>query len=1317
MIQENHTSGMATTSSFHSLPHMMDGALPGISSQFGRKREREGNMDGVDVDNNVPSNITNNFNITVQYGSGSSSSSQSNAKMPRSNPHHHVNNSDNGMMTGATTPSITNSSSSTMITPVISWSSIPIASLNESQCIHLLFGYFVGCSKSDIQIMLDQEKEKQKLIGSNGVSKIQGHDLVMVETAEELKELGVSLGAPSSGEELGGIHAALRSLPTVKLRRILLDLKHWKESGNGCLPSQAHKFLTAIMSDVPPMRTPPLMQFSIPPQFQAQSSWPPKAPNQLNEQQVQQKLPQQLPQQVQQQSMRPMPTVVPPVLGNYPAVPGNNRSMNFSIPPHLQHGPQVRYLFSLTIRLYEHLSCSQSNKIPIHVPPGGNKIPSNQNSSIPHSSHPAGVNVPPQINEDVYLLIAQGKLQSVGINTQSLLQSESLNVHNISPVAIQYAANEVHQLDPWTTMMQILQRNPSYVRMMVLLCNAYISAHNKIQTILSEEQVNRFIRLWFQLLSFHCLRYHSCSTGRNEEQAEVCGSTLGDKDIRQHQLAITSSLKVLRYILYYATLSPVCQFPIDDMLPLVQCLNLFKKEPEVILLVAAVLKNYPTNAHTEAKLVECGVIRIYTEILSLHNKAALTSMAGSCLNLIKFLIPTMKQLTEVELNHWQFVEAGACQVLVDTLMEYRNNETVVKQISSVIWALSMSSAAVESKRAFFEAGVCDILAQVVQMYQFKPVALTAICGAIWSMTRYPDAKVRFGMSETRTEENGIATNVGVCECLVNILSIHQHQHLIVDQVCGAVGYLADYPSNHRKLVSLGACEAICNVLKVHQDKVEVAETACAAIWSLAENDPGNLLPQMMNAPAECTDSQAIDSPSQQEHHNAVMQQMTTPLTSSDICCELLVSVLRMLKAVPSVVRQVCGALFNVCKHNIINQKIVVMIGVRPLLFEALQNYGQDSSSGVVREILTLDHLLLAGIDTSDRTVATEKISLLLQIIHHHSTDIIVVTTICKLFVSLLKNSTNIALFDPSAISTMIVLLATHKSSESTVSAILSVLQRTGIHFNFHNSTRSCNSLLSLFEEVLMLYKQSSVAIINPICWLIASLGIPTLNQLDLTASKFCATFVELFALHLQSPETVLHISWVIANACSQKFAVAKKFAEEKLLNWILEATMLHIRNPTVMKYLCFVLKALTSYYHLVQNVLDTNVVYSFLELVLPIYPHDKNVMKALVGTLTNMMKFDAPTRNQITGSGKSQSSTGSSSTAWSSGRFKECRSRLKRILAESIDFFTGRQQQLLQAGHSAESHHEDHSKLIEELQLAAHMLAATSSSASNCNVM
>jgi hypothetical protein len=221
--------------------------------------------------------------------------------------------------------------------------------------------------------------------------------------------------------------------------------------------------------------------------------------------------------------------------------------------------------------------------------------------------------------------------------------------------------------------------------------------------------------------------------------------------------------------------------------------------------------------------------------------------------------------------------------------------------------------------------------------------------------------------------------------------------------------------------------------------------------------------------------------------------------------------------------------------------------------------------------------------------------------------------------------------------------------------------------------------------------------------------------------------------------------------------VAKKFVEEKVVLTLFDTCQIHLQDVSVMKTLCYVLKGLTSYYHIVQNILNTNKIYDMLEMILPIYRFDFDVMQELIVIVLNMMRFDLPKRQQQwqaqmpppprehtggRGSGRSRTSgylTPSVSKPirvepvpvpvtvdeWSLQRMKQSFVQLQHILTESLEFFQEKmkmpeqfQTQKVESPQDQEEmsslskedcpEFEDFSKLIEDINMALTMLTPIS---------
>ena len=789
------------------------------------------------------------------------------------------------------------------------------------------------------------------------------------------------------------------------------------------------------------------------------------------------------------------------------------------------------------------------------------------------------------------------------------------------------------------------------------------------------------------------------------------------------------------------------------MLPLIQCLIVFEYDADMIIVIAAILRHYPSmDRVSECKLMNYGIIRVFVKLLHYHYKQTLpqslsqsltttgqsTTVStlsdeaiGPCMDtcidtrimLIRVLILAMKtwidQPCTSSLPHI-FLDSGICPILAAILLEYRDSDVIVKKVSLLVWSLCISVISPKFKEEFLKTGICITYKEIIiSAYQYQPVVYTAICGAIGALARSVAIKTYFGTNSstsTSTTPSTLTSNTiedSMCALLINSLYVHQQQPGVIMQICWAIGNMTTVPHNHQQFVSGNVADALCHVLALHMDKIDVAEHICFAMWALAQYDH------------ECKET----SPSS--------CYQASKLTTTDIACEPLVTALLQHPTIPPVVFQVCGTLYHICKGNLINQHRVIMLDVRRILFQALHTFGiLSDTSKVIREILTLDVLLLANIDTFGLIIPSEKIPLLLQILHIHcSKDNNLIEIICLIFVTLLSNDSTIALFDNTAITMMISLLTTHKMIESTVISVLAVLQKTGIQFNYNTSY---HNLLVLLLEIVSMYKQCNITIIHPICDLIVSLGMPTINQIELTSMPFCSLFIELFKLHLYASDTICHICSVLVNASSQKFIVAKCLVcDHHLLQCIMDATKVHIGKETVIIAMGQVLHGLTSFNRLVQNGLDIVILYQWLERVLPMYCCEIKVMQVSIGMLTNLLRVGVHSRvvvsfatSSTSTSVVSASSTTSSSSATTSQqqvRLDKYQLKIQTILSDSIQYFTSLlPPNSLGSGMvtvtiiSSENKHyttDEIQKLINDLQVASRMLSAAISTAATPSLL
>ena len=282
-----------------------------------------------------------------------------------------------------------------------------------------------------------------------------------------------------------------------------------------------------------------------------------------------------------------------------------------------------------------------------------------------------------------------------------------------------------------------------------------------------------------------------------------------------------------------------------------------------------------------------------------------------------------------------------CRLLVEVLTHHVNDAVVVKGLCSAIWNLSIASTSV--KLCLISSGVCEALVNALcHHYQclgspisrstkvdMDNVPLQQILGAIWTISILPQAQCVFGQHSTLTHGD-IGMSMNLSHMLVELLqdnllrvpsvseggassSVITKEWIVdtLDQCCGIIANVADIPENHSNFISFSlnpvanaapansaiANTVTCEELLVHVlrkyglESAKLCESACSAIWCLLERDP---VPQE-GAPAPL---------------------MSMLSTSSDLGCDVLVTVLSQHMSNEEVVRQSCGAIAMKAMKNL-----------------------------------------------------------------------------------------------------------------------------------------------------------------------------------------------------------------------------------------------------------------------------------------------------------------------------------------------------------------------------------------------------------------
>ena len=822
--------------------------------------------------------------------------------------------------------------------------------------------------------------------------------------------------------------------------------------------------------------------------------------------------------------------------------------------------------------------------------------------------------------------------------------SSSINKLPVSDVAFRAVESRFTGLSPWTTMILVLSTNTQFEELTKFMCKAFGALYraNAIHSA-AAAGANSGNASPSAALALQRKLFANNSSLQGEEMASLCRLLFDLLRIYMSNAEVVALVLKTLVCVIQSLLSKILFLLVgNDFVTIISIMAMYKTDPNITAQILPVLQNLLRLKEVKMILFDAGVVDLYVEILSIHK----TSMS-----IVKQIVTAMKMLATTEWNQLQFSNIKTCKVLVETLTIHKSNASMVKPICSAIWNISMPK---QTKSLMSEAGCCELLVEILRIHQHNALPMNQILGGIWTLSLSSSNQQIFG-------------SLGVCELLVQILKEHKHVVGIVDQACGAIANLADFADNHVKLVSHGVCDLLLDVLKAYQSNASVAETACGAIGSIIDNDKQGITKFTMSS----LGCDLIIS--------ALIQHMTVPETVRQICSalkgKLTVSPLSLTNN-EAVLRGLgVNELLIIALNTHLSNCVAFAVGGAPAPAAGMQ---------VMKPVLSVMKALIQVPENCAKVILAQAIEALHKCLEVFCTfvDIPLVIECLDLLDLLVKGLSSSAYLtavkssapattsilgapvpstsSPAAsaatqknliiFNTMLAVISNLKDHEAVVAKCLMVMKKTGVTSPNVMPPGTAGPVITLLVHLLPLHGTCE-PIVNQICWMIVSMGTSGLNQVDLLALRFPMIMISLLGRHIANPQCVLHIAWVIANTCYHKVEIAKNFLEEsviapqpspmttvpsameppapklKLMTLLSKAICTyHAPNASVVKYICHILMAITSFSSLIaqkSHSLDKRALYTILEKLFPKYHLNKNIMKPLCGILKSMLSADA----------------------------------------------------------------------------------------------
>ncbi len=782
------------------------------------------------------------------------------------------------------------------------------------------------------------------------------------------------------------------------------------------------------------------------------------------------------------------------------------------------------------------------------------------------------------VEEDVYIFVCQGKFLAERIDIGGF--QEAMDIGKISPQQLQKVVQECQALDAWSAIAKVVLEHPSFKRLAMLLLSAacpMIAAPS-----FRGEQIDVLFPVILQMLCQYCTDAKVLTALQKPMKGYSVQAAANNFVQEQHVRSLIASMK------YFAV------------------------DADMVFVVGDMVKTLPAIACVDTVLLETETVNLLTDIL-----ANVQYSHVYCLSVVKLITGILKHVAIkcseceiISLQHAHLIKRPECDnisclcsfcqsigtictLVVKFLDAFSSNNTVVKHACQLISCLSSSPSLVSNKvgELLHQAGVEGALLSAMKIYRTKHVALLPILAATFSMiVTNIAAKTSFVSAEGMSE-------------LVAVLRENKRCPSVIEQTCRIISLVGA----SQEVMS----EILLELIPLCRESLPVVEEVVVATSIYASS--------------------------------ALLEAEFFPIV---------LAVLRDSKSVMTVQRLLNVTKLWLTKHKEEHQKDDAVMMIIPVVMDALQHHGGQSLAVVTEVIAILTNIVQtipsvsAPAQHQEQIIeqllilfkATHFFPVMAKIFASRTMDIELVVAVNELLAIVLKKfpQTNTLYDAGKLIMSVITAMIIHKREESVVIAALSVLRITSIPFAMLTE-RNCQRLVGAFHELLVFHGLNQPVIVNQVCWLIVSLGVPILSQLDLcnnasitkasstqnSSSPFVRIFMELLTKHIACSETATHLFWVIANISMQKYVVAKMFCEAGIMSLVLQAVLLHSRLPKLMKYVSFTLKGLTSYNELIEGgLLDCSMVYSALEILLPLYFKDKTVMPPLCSVASYMMRFD-----------------------------------------------------------------------------------------------
>lgn len=230
-------------------------------------------------------------------------------------------------------------------------------------------------------------------------------------------------------------------------------------------------------------------------------------------------------------------------------------------------------------------------------------------------------------------------------------------------------------------------------------------------------------------------------------------------------------------------------------------------------------------------------------------------LAGACESVVQVLMqfPSSAIIMEMAMNTiWvlcvdcadnsdRFANTTVCKEISKVIDAFKPNADVVKHCCAAAWHLSLNNIAIKS--SFKTTGIIDKIDAVLKLHMNDEEVAGYACSAIWSLSGAQD------------EDSNV---INAVRTIIDTINAHVSKPEMVQVSCTALSGMA---GSRRKIASIGlvgGCEALISALRAHVCHADVVTSLCDVLCVIAIDDDnltklvqGGVYVALLKAATEC----------------------------------------------------------------------------------------------------------------------------------------------------------------------------------------------------------------------------------------------------------------------------------------------------------------------------------------------------------------------------------------------------------------------------------------------------------------------------------